>query len=85
MKGAIKSSTAAYLSHQDRVFREYNERLIVKRRAGVDYQITFDQEANKRRNTLFLTDPYVDREALISENGARVADTCKWITQNGTY
>jgi Cdc6-like AAA superfamily ATPase len=37
------------------------------------------------RNALFLTDPHVDRESLISAKGTRVAGTCEWITHNESY
>ncbi|USP81074.1 hypothetical protein yc1106_08348 [Curvularia clavata] len=44
-----------------------------------------DQAAVACRNALFLTDPYVDRESVISAKGKRVAGTCEWITQNESY
>tara|TARA_R110002003_G_scaffold1184_5_gene22605 strand:+ start:12133 stop:14583 length:2451 start_codon:yes stop_codon:yes gene_type:complete len=37
------------------------------------------------RNALFLTDPHVDRECVISTKGTRVAGTCEWITHNESY
>lgn len=37
------------------------------------------------RKALFLTDPHVDRESLISAKGTRVAGTCEWITRNESY
>jgi ankyrin repeat protein len=37
------------------------------------------------RDALFLTDPNVDRESLLSVKGTRVAGTCEWIRQNGSY
>ncbi|KAF5851452.1 hypothetical protein GGP41_004293, partial [Bipolaris sorokiniana] len=37
------------------------------------------------RNALFLTDPHVDRESVISAKGKRVAGTCEWITQDAKY
>ncbi|EUC34326.1 hypothetical protein COCCADRAFT_4268 [Bipolaris zeicola 26-R-13] len=37
------------------------------------------------RDALYLTDPEVDRESVISAKGTRVAGTCEWITQNETY
>jgi ankyrin repeat protein len=37
------------------------------------------------RNALFLTDPYVDRESVISAKGTRVSGTCEWITHNKSY
>ncbi|RMZ74098.1 hypothetical protein GMOD_00004939 [Pyrenophora seminiperda CCB06] len=48
------------------------------------------QEASKQaavacRNALFLTDPHVDRESVISAKGTRVAGTCEWITHNASY
>jgi NACHT domain len=45
----------------------------------------FEEKVSACQNNLFLTDPLVDRENLISTKGTRVAGTCKWITQNGTY
>jgi Cdc6-like AAA superfamily ATPase len=36
-------------------------------------------------NALFLTDPQVDRESLISAKGTRVDGTCEWILQNESY
>ena len=44
-----------------------------------------EKKVSTCRNALFLTDPHVDRESLISAKGTRVAGTCKWITQNGSY
>ncbi|KAH8714814.1 hypothetical protein GQ44DRAFT_582173, partial [Phaeosphaeriaceae sp. PMI808] len=44
-----------------------------------------EQAASACRNALFLTDPPVDRETLISAKGTRVAGTCKWITGNESY
>ncbi|EMD64525.1 hypothetical protein GGP41_006925 [Bipolaris sorokiniana] len=44
-----------------------------------------DEEAVACRNALYLTDPDVDRESVISAKGTRVAGTCEWITQNETY
>jgi hypothetical protein len=37
------------------------------------------------RNALFLTDPHVDRERLISAKGTRVKGTCEWITHDASY
>ncbi|KAF1828069.1 hypothetical protein BDW02DRAFT_485176, partial [Decorospora gaudefroyi] len=37
------------------------------------------------RNALFLTDPHVDRESVITTKGTRVAGTCEWITHNASY
>jgi ankyrin repeat protein len=37
------------------------------------------------KQALFLSDPYVDRESLISKKGRRVAGTCEWITQHPSY
>ncbi|KAL5344358.1 hypothetical protein ACLOAV_010616 [Pseudogymnoascus australis] len=36
-------------------------------------------------NALFLTDPLVDRESLISTKGRRVNGTCEWITRKICY
>ncbi|KAH8702685.1 hypothetical protein GQ44DRAFT_597186, partial [Phaeosphaeriaceae sp. PMI808] len=44
-----------------------------------------EQAASVCRNALFLTDPSVDRESLISAKGTRVAGTCEWITHNESY
>lgn len=44
-----------------------------------------EQAAIECRNALFLTDPHVDRESLISAKGTRVAGTCGWITHNESY
>ena len=44
-----------------------------------------DREARACRDALFLTDPYVDREYLISTKGTRIDGTCEWITQNESY
>jgi ankyrin repeat protein len=46
---------------------------------------TSEQAAIACRNALFLTDPHVDRESVISAKGTRVAGTCEWITQNVGY
>ncbi|KAF2006539.1 hypothetical protein P154DRAFT_415515, partial [Amniculicola lignicola CBS 123094] len=46
---------------------------------------TAEQAASTCRNALFLTDPHVDRESLISAKGTRVAGTCEWITHNESY
>ncbi|EUC39746.1 hypothetical protein COCMIDRAFT_10226 [Bipolaris oryzae ATCC 44560] len=43
------------------------------------------QAAIACRSALFLTDPHVDRESVISAKGTRVAGTCEWITHNETY
>jgi ankyrin repeat protein len=37
------------------------------------------------RNALFITDPFVDRESLITTKGDRVQGTCEWITQDANY
>ncbi|EUC39758.1 hypothetical protein COCMIDRAFT_10213 [Bipolaris oryzae ATCC 44560] len=50
-----------------------------------DPQKAFEQAASKCRKDLFLTDPYIDREKVISEKGKRVAGTCEWITHNESY
>ncbi|KAH3269678.1 hypothetical protein KXW55_003589 [Aspergillus fumigatus] len=47
--------------------------------------IVSEEKASRCRNALFLSDPYVDRECLISEKGTRVAGTCEWITQHESY
>jgi hypothetical protein len=44
-----------------------------------------EQAAVACRNALFLTDPHVDRESVISAKGTRVAGTCQWITHNASY
>ncbi|KAF1837128.1 hypothetical protein BDW02DRAFT_595803 [Decorospora gaudefroyi] len=44
-----------------------------------------EQAAVACRNALFLTDPHVDRESVISAKGTRVAGTCEWITHNASY
>ncbi|GAM44151.1 NACHT and Ankyrin domain protein [Talaromyces pinophilus] len=44
-----------------------------------------EEKASRCRNAIFLSDPHVDRECLISEKGTRVAGTCEWITQNESY
>jgi ankyrin repeat protein len=44
-----------------------------------------EQAAVACRNALFLTDPYVDRESLISAKGTRVPGTCEWITHDVNY
>ncbi|KAJ4350309.1 uncharacterized protein N0V89_008930 [Didymosphaeria variabile] len=44
-----------------------------------------EQAAIACRDALFLTDPYVDRESVISAKGTRVAGTCEWITRNERY
>jgi ankyrin repeat protein len=44
-----------------------------------------EQNASACRNALFLTDPHVDRESLISAKGTRVAGTCEWITHHTSY
>lgn len=43
------------------------------------------QAAVACRNAIFLTDPHVDRESVISAKGTRVAGTCEWITHNKSY
>jgi ankyrin repeat protein len=43
------------------------------------------EAANACRNALYLTDPLVDRENIISAKGARVAGTCEWIIHNKNY
>ncbi|EAL85341.1 ankyrin repeat domain-containing protein [Aspergillus fumigatus Af293] len=54
--------------------------------AGTESCATVSEEkASRCRNALFLSDPYVDRECLISEKGTRVAGTCEWITQHESY
>jgi ankyrin repeat protein len=37
------------------------------------------------KDALFLTDPYVDRESLVSQKGWRVPGTCEWITRHPKY
>ena len=46
---------------------------------------TFEESARECRAKLFLTDPEIDRASLVSSKGRRVAGTCEWIQQNGTY
>ncbi|KAL9066016.1 MAG: hypothetical protein Q9157_007281 [Trypethelium eluteriae] len=43
------------------------------------------QKVKEYRNSLFLTDPDVDRERLKSTKGERVVGTCEWIIENVTY
>jgi len=45
----------------------------------------FEQKVTECRNSLFLTDPHVDRESLISTKGNRVAGTCEWIRENNGF
>ncbi|RFU32974.1 hypothetical protein B7463_g3376, partial [Scytalidium lignicola] len=49
------------------------------------HQNPFNQGVSACQNALFLTDPDVDRESLISTKGTRVAGTCEWIRQNENY
>jgi ankyrin repeat protein len=37
------------------------------------------------RQSLYITDPYIDREVLISTKGKRVPGTCEWIAQHASY
>lgn len=37
------------------------------------------------KDILFLTDPQVDRESIISTKGQRVAGTCEWVTEHPQY
>ncbi|KAK5728137.1 hypothetical protein LTR17_012145 [Elasticomyces elasticus] len=37
------------------------------------------------RNTIFLTDPEIDRAGLISAKGKRVEGTCEWIREDAAY
>lgn len=37
------------------------------------------------KTSLFLTDPYTDRERLVSIKGRRVAGTCEWIKEHEKY
>jgi ankyrin repeat protein len=54
--------------------------------ASVDLERpTLRVEVRACLNTLFLTDPYVDREKIITEKGTRVSGTCEWIRRDGTY
>ncbi|MCJ1324005.1 hypothetical protein MMC10_000667 [Thelotrema lepadinum] len=43
------------------------------------------KEAQVCLTALYVTDPYLDREALISTKGQRTAGTCEWIKDNKTY
>tara|TARA_R110002003_G_scaffold62_24_gene5754 strand:- start:1472 stop:3817 length:2346 start_codon:yes stop_codon:yes gene_type:complete len=43
------------------------------------------ENLNACRGALFLTDPYTDREILISMKGMRVTGTCQWITSHESY
>ncbi|KAI1124457.1 hypothetical protein F5Y10DRAFT_269051 [Nemania abortiva] len=45
-----------------------------------DPQSVFQQKVNDCLNALFLTDPSVDRESLISTKGKRTDGTCEWKT-----
>jgi ankyrin repeat protein len=45
----------------------------------------FERAASACRSALFLTDPCVERESLISRKGTRAAGTCEWITHNESY
>ena len=44
-----------------------------------------DDAVRECRDALFLTDPAVDRETLVSEKGKRVDGTCEWIKQDGNF
>ncbi|USP82182.1 hypothetical protein yc1106_09456 [Curvularia clavata] len=44
-----------------------------------------EQAAIASRDALFLTDPRVDRERLVSAKGTKVAGTCEWITHDASY
>ncbi|PZD29773.1 hypothetical protein A1F96_04897, partial [Pyrenophora tritici-repentis] len=48
-------------------------------------QKALEQAVVECRNALFLTDPHVDREGIISAKGSRVVGTCEWITHNASY
>ncbi|KAF2874657.1 hypothetical protein BDV95DRAFT_296211 [Massariosphaeria phaeospora] len=43
------------------------------------------KEFNACQQSLYLTDSYIDREALTRTKGRRVPGTCEWITQHPTY
>ncbi|KAJ3456350.1 hypothetical protein MRS44_016373 [Fusarium solani] len=40
---------------------------------------------NKCRNTLFVSDPKIDRATLVSSKGKRTPGTCEWIRENPHY
>ena len=44
-----------------------------------------EEAASACRIALCLTNPYIDRESLISTKGTRVAGTCEWIRNNSIY
>ncbi|KAI1743227.1 ankyrin repeat-containing domain protein [Xylaria scruposa] len=50
-----------------------------------DPQQAFQDKVDSCRNALFLTNPYVDRESLISSKGKRTVGTCEWIKDNDVY
>ncbi|KAJ6031415.1 hypothetical protein N7540_002147 [Penicillium herquei] len=45
----------------------------------------FQKKVDEFRSQLLLTDPNVDREALIHTKGERAPGTCHWIRKNGVY
>ena len=51
---------------------------VAKPKSGID-------EVSACQHALFLTDPHVDRENLISTKGKRVAGTCEWIRDDDIY
>ncbi|XP_014560345.1 hypothetical protein COCVIDRAFT_34576 [Bipolaris victoriae FI3] len=48
-------------------------------------QELLEKAAVQCRDALFVTDPYVDRESLITAKGARVPGTCEWIRNDVNY
>ncbi|RSL90982.1 hypothetical protein CEP51_000479 [Fusarium floridanum] len=52
---------------------------------GGAQHLTTQEKIAKCRNTLFVSDPKIDRATLISSKGQRTPGTCEWIRENLHY
>ncbi|KAI8653926.1 hypothetical protein LRP88_00336 [Fusarium phalaenopsidis] len=49
------------------------------------HTVTTRDKINQCRNTLFVSDPKIDRATLIGSKGQRTPGTCEWIMENSHY
>lgn len=82
--GLSDSNFKLLLPELQRMVKE-SRSVVADRYRSKSEQDAEEQAAVACRNALFLTDPHVDRERVISAKGTRVAGTCEWITRNAKY
>ncbi|KAI9695778.1 MAG: hypothetical protein M1820_008451 [Bogoriella megaspora] len=75
---ALSTATTITMIRQESLIREMKSMMLNENQE-------LKEQADKCRSVLLLTDPYVDREKLISIKGKRVTATCEWLCETETY